>query len=108
MNDRRKANRQTVSVPIQIVSTSQDQQPPTWHNGTSRDISTNGIYFICQHDIAIGSRLRVKIPIPQEVSGKESVVVDAIGKVLRVESLTAGIGVAVIIELFEMISAQPQ
>jgi len=69
------------------------------HKGTTRDISTGGVFFYCDAQIAQDSPIQVVMILPPEVTGGEAQWACCHGRVVRVEEPTGGRrGVAVKIE----------
>lgn len=55
-----------------------------WFNGTVRDISSKGVYFLCERALDVGTQVRLMINLPVESGVK--VFIDARATVLRVEN----------------------
>lgn len=102
MTDRRTARRYDLSLPVLIrVPVDRDAC-----NGKTRDISTRGVYFVVQDDLAAGAELDLTMTLPAEVTGGTEVFIRAIGKVVRVEKHPENdhhIGVAALIQRYEIV-----
>jgi hypothetical protein len=108
MTERRVARRYDLSLPIIIripaerVADSQE--------GKTRDISTRGLYFVVEQDLAAGSELDITLTLPAEITHGTEVFVRALGKVLRVERRmedgSERMGVAAVIERYDIIRGE--
>ena len=78
--------------------------------GTTRDISIRGLYFVVDQDMDAGSELDITLTLPAEITHGADVYVRAQGKVVRVERrLEEGeprMGVAAVIDRYEIIRSQ--
>jgi len=107
MNERRNARRYDLALPImiRIPSEATDLQ-----SGQTRDISTRGLYFLIEQDLAAGSELDITLTLPAEITRGSEVFVRAAGKVVRVESRTeagsARLGVAAVIERYDIVRGE--
>jgi c-di-GMP-binding flagellar brake protein YcgR len=108
MTERRTARRYDLSLPIII-------RIPDYHQddsqeGKTRDISTRGLYFVIEQDLEAGSELDITLTLPAEITHGTEVFVRALGKVVRVERRTedgtARMGVAAVIERYDIIRGQ--
>jgi hypothetical protein len=102
MTDRRTARRYDLSLPVLIrVPVERDAC-----DGKTRDISTRGVYFIIENNLAAGAELDLTMTLPAEVTGGTEVFIRAIGKVVRVEKTAANDGrhgVAALIQRYEIV-----
>jgi hypothetical protein len=102
MTDRRTARRYDLSLPVQIrIPVERDA-----HSGKTRDISTRGVYFVIENDLAAGAELDLTMTLPAEVTGGTEVFIRAIGKVVRVEKTPENgtrQGVAALIQRYEIV-----
>jgi hypothetical protein len=108
MTERRTARRYDLSLPVIIrvpaehVADSQE--------GKTRDISTRGLYFVIEQDLEAGSELDLTLTLPAEITHGTEVFVRALGKVVRVERRmedgTARMGVAAVIERYDIIRGE--
>jgi c-di-GMP-binding flagellar brake protein YcgR len=108
MSERRTSRRYDLSLPIMIrVPTTRDVDS---REGKTRDISTRGLYFVIGQDLAAGSELDITMTLPAEMTHGTDVFVRALGKVVRVEKRmedgTARMGVAAVIERYDIIRGQ--
>jgi c-di-GMP-binding flagellar brake protein YcgR len=78
--------------------------------GRTRDISTRGLYFVIEQDLAAGSELDITLTLPAEITHGSEVFVRAQGKVVRVEQRledgNARMGVAAVIERYDIIRGE--
>lgn len=85
MSERRLAQRYEMFLPIE-VSASQDSRREAL-TARLRDISSHGIYFRSDSEIAPGTELVFSISLPAELSDDLRVLVRGVGRVLRVDEL---------------------
>jgi c-di-GMP-binding flagellar brake protein YcgR len=108
MTERRTARRYDLSLPIIIRSPAERQDDS--QEGKTRDISTRGLYFVIEQDLEAGSELDITLTLPAEITHGTEVFVRALGKVVRVERRmedgTARLGVAAVIERYDIIRGQ--
>jgi PilZ domain len=81
------------------------------HSGQTRDISTRGVYFTVEKDLAPGTELDFTLTLPAEITRGTEVFVRAHGRVVRVDrrSLTEDqepIGIAAVIERYDIIRGE--
>ncbi len=80
------------------------------HNGQTRDISTRGVYFMVEEDLAPGSELDFTLTLPAEITQGTAVFIRAHGKVVRVdrkqEDGLSRMGVAAVIEKYDIIRTE--
>jgi c-di-GMP-binding flagellar brake protein YcgR len=109
MSERRTARRYDLALPV-IIRSLVDKET-TSHNGRTRDISTRGLYFTIDQDLSAGAELDITLTLPSEVTRGSEVFVRAMGKVVRVdkaaENNTSRVGVAAVIERYEIIRSDP-
>jgi hypothetical protein len=102
MTDRRTARRYDLSLPVLIrIPVERDAC-----SGKTRDISTRGVYFVIENDLAAGAELDLTMTLPAEVTGGTEVFIRAIGKVVRVEKSAENgnrKGVAALIQRYEIV-----
>jgi PilZ domain len=108
MTERRTTRRYDLSLPIIIripTERTLDSQ-----QGKTRDISTRGLYFIIDQNLEAGSELDITLTLPAEITHGTEVFVRALGKVVRVERRmeedSARMGVAAVIERFDIIRGE--
>ncbi len=108
MTERRTARRYDLSLPV-IIRVPVEKE--TSRNGKTRDISTRGVYFTVDQDLSAGVELDITLTLPSEVTRGSEVFIRAMGKVVRVEKKpengTSRIGVAAVIERYEIIRNEP-
>lgn len=105
MTERRVTRRYDLSLPI-VIRVPAERVADT-KAGKTRDISTRGLYFVVEQDLAAGSELDITLTLPAEITNGTEVFVRAMGKVMRVERrLEDGnerMGVAAVIERYDII-----
>jgi hypothetical protein len=109
MTERRTARRYDLSLPV-IIRVPVEREPSP-RNGKTRDISTRGVYFTIEQDLSTGAELDITLTLPSEVTRGSEVFIRAMGKVVRVDKRpdddSARIGVAAVIERYEIIRNEP-
>ncbi len=109
MTERRAAHRYDLSLPV-IIRVPYDKDGPT-RNGKTRDISTRGVYFTIDQDLAAGAELDITLTLPAQITRGTEVFVRAQGKVVRVEKKNHDgslyLGVAAVIERYDIIRGEP-
>lgn len=80
------------------------------HQGQVQDISYCGVYFFTERELKPGTELNLSFRLPGETAGsKDGVMVQAVGKVLRVEPrIVNGAplqGIAVALQKYEFVRA---
>ncbi len=108
MSERRTTRRYDLTLPVVV-------QVPTEHalgkqEGSTRDISTRGLYFVVDKNVEPGSELEISLTLPAEVTHGSEVCVKALGRVVRVEcrieDQTPRMGVAAMIERYDIIRTE--
>lgn len=109
MTERRAARRYDLSLPV-LVRLAVNKEAHS-HNGQTRDISTRGVYFILDREIAPGTELDFTLTLPAEITRGTEVFVRAHGKVVRMDKHDDDthpcIGVAAVIERYDIIRGEP-
>jgi hypothetical protein len=74
-----------------------------------RNVSIRGVYFTTDQEFTAGCELDLTFVLPGEMTEGPEVLVRARGRVMRVESeeTTERVGVAAIIEKYEIVRAKP-
>ncbi len=107
MTERRIARRYDVSVPVRVRDL--DKQRDGAPSGKTRDISTSGLYFTLPQQIEPGSRIEMTLTLPAAITGGSEVVVEVVGRVVRVEDGRGAdhqsVGVAAHIERYDIVRA---
>jgi len=110
MTDRRAARRYDLSLPV-IIRLPIEKEVPS-RNGKTRDISTRGVYFTLEEELNSGSELDITLTLPAEVTRGSEVFIRAMGKVVRVDRRpdngSTRVGVAAVIERYEIIRNEPR
>src|SRR6202041_2032827 len=105
MTERRTARRYDLSLPVNVRLPI--NREPAAHNGQTRDISTRGVYFMMQKDLAPGTEVDFTLTLPAEITRGAEVFVRAHGRVVRVDKQQddqhESIGVAAVIERYSII-----
>lgn len=110
MTERRLARRYDLALPV-IVQLAVNREAS--QNGQTRDISTRGVYFTLQKELAPGTELDFTLTLPAEITQGTEVFVRAHGRVVRVdrdkepENPTTNVGVAAVIERYDIIRGEP-
>lgn len=104
MSERRSARRYDLSLPIMIRSAALGGAET--QKGTTRDISTRGLYFVVDQELRGGTDLDIMLTLPSEMTHGDDVMVKAAGKIVRIEDRvedgTLRRGVAAIIERYDI------
>jgi hypothetical protein len=108
MTERRMARRYDLALPVNVrLPVNRD---PGAHNGQTRDISTRGVYFTMQKDLAPGTEVDFTLTLPAEITHGTEVFVRAHGRVVRVDRQRdeehESIGVAAVIERYDIIRGE--
>ena len=108
MTERRATRRYDLSLPV-IIRIPLGRESES-RNGRTRDISTRGVYFTLDQDLAPGSELDITLTLPAEITQGTEVFVRAQGKVVRVERKGENghlhVGVAAVIERYDIIRGE--
>lgn len=104
MTERRTARRYELSLPVIVRAPIQASIEP--HNGQTRDISTRGVYFTIDEDLSPGAELDFMLTLPAEITRGTEVFIRAHGKVVRVDRENSRVGVAAVIEKYDIIRAE--
>src|SRR5258708_29409882 len=109
MTERRTARRYDLSLPV-IIRVPVEKEISS-RSGKTRDISTRGVYFTIDQDLGTGAELDITLTLPAEVTRGSEVFIRAMGKVVRIDkkpdSETSRVGVAAVIERYEIIRPEP-
>jgi c-di-GMP-binding flagellar brake protein YcgR len=105
MSERRTARRYDLTLPISVRFAA--ERIVARREGTTRDISTRGLFFVIDKEVEAGSDLDIMLTLPAEIVNGSDVFVRAQGKVVRVEQrLEEGesrLGIAAVIERYDII-----
>ncbi len=108
MTERRLARRYDLSLPVNVRLPI--NREPGVHDGQTRDISTRGVYFIMQKELAPGTEVDFTLTLPAEITRGSEVFVRAHGRVVRVDKQRddeiESIGVAAVIERYDIIRGE--
>ncbi len=74
-----RARRIHLETPIQYRTS--DRKP--WTEGTVRNVSQSGVYFVTEGDIPDSAMIEVIFTMPQEIAGQENAKVFCHGKMIR-------------------------
>lgn len=101
----RKAQRYKLSLPVRVQAPIEEDSGTG--GGSTRDISTRGVYFLIQSDLKSGSKVNLMMRVPTEITGGTDVFINVVGEVVRVEELPERngerIGVAAMIDEYEIV-----
>lgn len=108
MTERRTARRYDLSLPVEVrTPTAGTEVEP--RSGRTRDISTRGVYFTIDQDLAPGTELDFMLTLPAEITRGTEVFIRAHGRVVRVdrrqENGSEKVGVAAVIQKYDIIRA---
>lgn len=108
MTERRLARRYDLALPVAVHLAVNKEAP---HNGQTRDISTRGVYFTLQKELAPGTELDFTLTLPAEITQGTEVFVRAHGRVVRVDrdresDAASNVGVAAVIERYDIIRGE--
>ena len=107
MTERRTARRYDLSLPVIVRMTA---ERTATKRAKTRDISTRGLYFVIDQNLEAGSEVDITLTLPAEITHGTDVFVRAFGKVVRVEQrledATTRMGVAAVIERYDMIRGE--
>ena len=109
MNERRNTRRYELAFPISLrLGQGAPLQP---REGVTRDVSARGLFFVVDADLAVGSNLEFILTLPTSVTQSTDVQVRARGKVVRIErprleTEEVRVGVAAVIESYDIIRAE--
>jgi PilZ domain len=108
MAERRTARRYDLSLPISVRIAA--ERIVIRQEGTTRDISTRGLFFVIDKEMEAGSELDIMLTLPAEIINGTDVFVRAQGKVVRVEKRVeegeARLGIAAVIERYDIIRGE--
>ena len=108
MTERRLARRYDLSLPVNVRLPI--TREPGSHDGQTRDISTRGVYFMMQKELAPGTEVDFTLTLPAEITRGSEVFVRAHGRVVRVDKQShddhESIGVAAVIERYDIIRGE--
>lgn len=102
MSKRRVARRHNLALPIVLAELPQKTQVI---HGTTRNISTNGLYFTTELSVAAGLSLEFSFTLPADIRQENQATVAGRARVVRVEGMGSGshrVGIAVAIESFKI------
>lgn len=108
MTERRTARRYDLTLPISIRFAV--ERMINRRDGKTRDVSTQGLYFVVTQELEAGSQVDITLTLPAEITHASDVFVRAQGKVIRVEPrLEDGeprLGVAAVIERYDIVRGE--
>jgi PilZ domain len=108
MTERRMARRYDLSLPVNVrVPINRE---PGSQSGQTRDISTRGVYFMTQNELAPGTEVDFTLTLPAEITRGNEVFVRAHGRIVRIDKRRdedlETIGVAAVIERYDIIRGE--
>jgi c-di-GMP-binding flagellar brake protein YcgR len=108
MTERRTARRYDLSLPVMIRVAA--ERVVDMQEGRTRDVSTRGLYFVLDQDLAEGSEIDITLTLPAELTRGSEVLVRAMGKVVRLENRledgSSRMGVAAVIERYDIVRGE--
>ncbi len=97
MAERRTVRRYRVAIPIAVWGPDLKQL-----QGTTRDMSTNGVYLFLDQAVSVGTPLEFLLRLPTGSTNPEETLVRGHGKAMRVEEMRdeggQHVGIAAVIE----------
>lgn len=109
MSERRTARRYELSLPVIVRNPAGPQET---RNGQTRDISTRGVYFTIDENLAPEAELDFMLTLPAEITRGTEVFIRARCKVVRVDRKQDDgrerLGVAAVIQKYDIIRAETQ
>jgi PilZ domain len=109
MTERRAARRYDLSLSVVVRAPSGVRGTPT--QGTTRDVSTRGVYLILDRAVSRDTDVDLTMVLPTDNSGGTGVFVRSIGRVVRVEEWSQDggrrVGVAAVIRRYEIVRNDP-
>jgi hypothetical protein len=101
--ERREARRFTMSLPMRVLPREAKGHEV---DGSTRDVSYRGLYFLADADFKIGNEIEFVIILPQQVTQSGDVNIRCLGSVVRIEPTGNGqVGVAAKIARYEFMPA---
>ncbi len=102
MTERRTVRRYQVAIPIAVWGPDLKQL-----QGTTRDMSTNGVYLFVDEPVSVGAPLQFLLRLPTGSTNPEETLVRGHGKAMRVEEIweegARHVGIAAAIEAYSFI-----
>ena len=120
MNERRIARRYELAIPVLVGRAGVPHAAAfSSRQGVTRDISTSGLYFTTSKPPSPGACVELTFTLPRNLTGSNDVLVEVIGRVVRVDSrpgqdsgaasnvqVSPATGVAAHIEKYDIISTR--
>jgi PilZ domain-containing protein len=109
MTERRAARRYDLSLSavVRVPSGVRGSK----HQGTTRDVSTRGVYLILDRPVSRETDVDLTMVLPTNLTGGVGVFVRAVGKIVRVEEWSEDgnrrAGVATVIRRYEIVRNEP-
>ncbi|HEX2661426.1 MAG TPA: PilZ domain-containing protein [Candidatus Acidoferrum sp.] len=104
-NERRTSRRYDLSLPVLVRIPTEKESDSK--KGSTRDISTRGLYFVMDQGPQAGSQLDLVLTLPTAITNGKEVLVHAFGRILRVEPRIEDgnmrMGVAAVIEKYDIV-----
>ena len=102
MTERRMARRYDLSLPVSVRLPV--NREPGSHDGQTRDISTRGVYFTMEKDLAPGTEVDFTLTLPAEITRGTEVFVVRVDR--QNEEQHETVGVAAVIERYDIIRGE--
>ena len=108
LTERRTARRYDLTLPVIVKVPTENSMKR--QEGSTRDISTRGLYFVIDQNVEAGSELDITLTLPTKVTRGLEVCVRALGRVVRVEQRMEDhiprMGVAAMLERYDIIRTE--
>ena len=108
--ERRSSRRFQLALPVAVRTASSRQDESL--DGRTRDISARGLYFTVDREFNLGSELDLELTLPAELTQGTELLIRARCRVVRAEKEREKgadrIGVAAIIERYDIVRAEPE
>ena len=97
--EKRSTRRFVLDLPVEVKFLDNGTCQVT---GRTRDVSSRGVFFYLNSEIAVGAAIEFVMTLPSEITLASPIRVHCIGKVVRVEKNSGGQGIAVAIEKYDI------
>ncbi len=101
--ERRASRRFTITLPLTVRSAGPNGAVE--HQGSTRDVSFRGLYFVADADFREGSEIEFVLTLPKEITLAGDVHIRCFGQIVRVEPINERRGIAARIERYEFLPA---
>jgi hypothetical protein len=101
--ERRAARRFSMNLPVRVRFSAGESISEK--QGETRDVSFRGLYFTTEAGVEAGSSIEFVLTLPQQITLAGDVNIRCYARVLRVDPIDSGRGVAARIERYEFLPA---